>query len=80
MKQSKPTVELEMSKFESALLRSIDQTQAGKGRVTTPAQIMARRSRSVGTVKAAPKVATAIRLSPDVNRLSRHGVGLADPH
>jgi uncharacterized protein (DUF4415 family) len=57
----------EMAEFEAALLRSIDQTARGEGRVNTPAQIQARRvCRPVGTVKAAPKVSTTIRLSPDV--------------
>jgi uncharacterized protein (DUF4415 family) len=57
----------EMAEFEAALLRSIDQTARGEGRVNTPAQIQARRvGRPVGTVKAAPKVSTTIRLSPDV--------------
>jgi len=56
-----------MADFEAALLRSMDQVARGEGRVTTPAQIVARRvGRPAGTVKAAPKVSTTIRLSPDV--------------
>lgn len=56
-----------MAEFEAALLRSIDQTARGEGRVTTPEQIAVRRAgRPAGSVKAAPKVSTTIRLSPDV--------------
>ncbi len=67
MKQIKPAVDPEMAEFEAALLRSINQTARGEGRVTTPKQIMARRvGRPAGTVKVAPKVSTTIRLSPDV--------------
>jgi hypothetical protein len=36
MKKSKPVVDSEMAEFEAALLRSIDQVETGKGRVTTP--------------------------------------------
>ena len=57
----------EMAEFEAALLRSIDKTARGEGRVTTPEQIQARRvGRPAGSLKAAPKVSTTIRLSPDV--------------
>ncbi len=67
MKKTKPSVDPEMVEFEAALLRAIDQTARGEGRVTTPEQIKARRvGRPTGTVKAAPKVSTTIRLSPDV--------------
>jgi uncharacterized protein (DUF4415 family) len=67
MNKTKAAMDPEMAEFEAALLRSIDQTARGEGRVTTPAQIQARRvGRPVGTVKAAPKVSTTIRLSPDV--------------
>jgi uncharacterized protein (DUF4415 family) len=67
MKKIDPAVDAEMAEFEAALLRSIDQTSRGEGRVTTPEQINSRRvGRPVGTVKAAPKVSTTIRLSPDV--------------
>jgi uncharacterized protein (DUF4415 family) len=67
MNKTKAAMDPEMAEFEAALLRSIDQTARGEGRVTTPAQIKARRvGRPVGTVKAAPKVSTTIRLSPDV--------------
>jgi hypothetical protein len=57
MKKSKPVVDSEMSEFEAALLRSIEQVQTGKGRVTTSEQSIARRGRPVGSVKAAPKAA-----------------------
>ena len=67
MKKVKPVVDAEMAEFESALLRSIDQAVLGEGRVTTPEQIMTRRAgRPAGSLKAAPKVSTTIRLSPDV--------------
>ena len=67
MEKIKPAVDPEMAEFEAALLRSIDQTARGEGRVTTPEQIMVRRAgRPAGTVKVAPKVSTTIRLSPDV--------------
>lgn len=33
MKKAKPTIGPEMAEFEVALLRSIDQVQAGKGRL-----------------------------------------------
>lgn len=67
MKKTKSAVDPEVAEFEAALLRSIDQTARGQGRVTTPEQITARRAgRPAGTVKAAPKVSTTIRLSPDV--------------
>lgn len=67
MNKTKVAIDPEVAEFEAALLRSIDQTVRGEGRVTTPAQIQARRAgRPAGTVKAAPKVSTTIRLSPDV--------------
>jgi uncharacterized protein (DUF4415 family) len=67
MSKTRPAVDPEMAEFEAALLRSIDQTQRGEGRVTIPEQIRARRvGRPTGTVKADPKVSTTIRLSPDV--------------
>ncbi len=67
MNKIRPAIDPEMVEFEAALLRSIDQTTRGEGRVTTPQQIMARRAgRPVGTVKASPKVSTTIRLSPEV--------------
>ena len=67
MNKIRPAIDPEMVEFEAALLRSIDQTTRGEGRVTTPQQIMVRRAgRPVGTVKASPKVSTTIRLSPEV--------------
>jgi len=67
MKKAKHDIDPEVAEFEAALLRSIDQTARGEGRVTTPEQIAARRvGRPAGSVKAAPKVPTTIRLSPDV--------------
>lgn len=70
MKKAKPVIALdsEVAEFEAALLRSIDQVQRGAYAVVhTPKQIAARRAgRPVGTVKAQPKVATAIRLDSDV--------------
>ena len=74
MNKTKAVIDPEMAEFEAALLRSIEQTTCGKGRVTTPAQIQARRvGRPAGTVKAAPKVSTTIRLSPDVVQAFRAG-------
>jgi uncharacterized protein (DUF4415 family) len=74
MNKTKAAMDPEMAEFEAALLRSIDQTARGEGRVTTPAQIQARRAgRPAGTVKAAPKVSTTIRLSPDVVQAFRAG-------
>ncbi|OQW87679.1 MAG: hypothetical protein BWK72_12255 [Rhodoferax ferrireducens] len=59
MNKTKAAMDPEMAEFEAALLRAIDQTARGEGRVTTPAQMKARRvGRPVGTVKAAPKVST----------------------
>ena len=67
MNKTKAAIDPEMAEFEAALLRSIDQTARGEGRINTPEQIQARRvGRPTGTVKAAPKVSTTIRLSPDV--------------
>ena len=67
MTKVKSVVDPEMAEFEAALLRSIAQTSRGEGRVNTPEQIKVRRAgRPVGSVKAAPKVSTTIRLSPDV--------------
>ncbi len=71
MKKSKPVVDPELAEFKAALLRSIDQVPARNGRVTSPEQIIALGGRPVGTVKAAPKVATTIRLSPDVSAAFR---------
>lgn len=66
-------VDPEVAAFERGLLESIDQMNRGEfGRVTTPSQIMARRAgRPVGTFKAAPKVPTTIRLSPEVSAAFR---------
>ena len=67
MSKVKPVVDPEMAEFEAALLRSIDQTARGEGRVTTQEKIIARRAgRPAGTLKAVPKVSTTIRLSADV--------------
>jgi uncharacterized protein (DUF4415 family) len=66
-------VDPEIAEFERGLLESIDQMNRGEfGRVTTPKQIIARRAgRPVGTLKAAPKVPTTIRLSPEVSAAFR---------
>ena len=67
MKKTKPAIDAEMAEFEAALLRAIDQTARGEGRVTTPEQITSRRvGRPAGPLKATPKVSTTIRLSSDV--------------
>lgn len=66
-------VDPEVAEFERGLLESIDQMKRGEfGAVTTPSQIMARRAgRPAGTFKAAPKVPTTIRLSPEVSAAFR---------
>jgi uncharacterized protein (DUF4415 family) len=63
-----PHPDPEVDAFEQALLRSLGQAKRGEvGRVSTPADIAARkRGRPVGSVKASPKVQTAIRFDPDV--------------
>lgn len=56
-----------LTEFERGLLESIAQAKRGEfAAVHTPAQIMARRGRPVGTVKADTKVAVKLRLDPDV--------------
>ncbi|MES2016475.1 MAG: BrnA antitoxin family protein [Pseudomonadota bacterium] len=63
---SKRKIDNEMIEFEEALLRSLDQSMRGEGRVTTAQQIAARRGRPVGSVKAKPKVPTTIRFDQDI--------------
>lgn len=65
-KRTKPTLDPEVVEFEQALLRSLDQSMRGEGRVNTTEQIAARRGRPVGSVKAKPKVPTTIRFDQDV--------------
>jgi uncharacterized protein (DUF4415 family) len=73
MSKVKQVVDPEMAEFEAALLRSIDQARKGKFAAThSPEQIKARRAgRPIGSTKAAPKVATTIRLSPEVSAAFR---------
>ena len=52
----------EMQAFADDVLESIRQAKRGEGRVTTPAQIMARRGRPVGSVQAVTKRPTTLRL------------------
>ena len=60
-------IDPEITEFEQALLRSVEQAKLGEGRVTTPEQLVAqRRGRPLGSMKAQPKVATTIRFDPDV--------------
>ena len=67
MKKNKGHTDKELAEFESALLRSIDQTSRGEGRVSTPEKCLARRDGlPKGSVKADAKISTTIRLSPDV--------------
>jgi uncharacterized protein (DUF4415 family) len=66
-----PHPDPEMREFEEALLRSIDEAKRGEfAAVHTPEMIAGYKARAarrpVGTLKAAPKVPTTIRLSPDV--------------
>jgi uncharacterized protein (DUF4415 family) len=57
----------ELTEFEHGLLESIGQAKRGEfAAVHTPEQIMARRGRPVGSVKADAKVAVKLRLDPDV--------------
>jgi uncharacterized protein (DUF4415 family) len=60
--------ELDAGHALPGLRESLAQAKRGEfGAVHTPEQIKARRAgRPVGTVKAAPKVSTTIRLSPEV--------------
>ena len=52
MEKNKGQTDKEVAEFECALLRSIDQTSRGEGRVSTPEQILARRvGRPKGSVK-----------------------------
>ena len=69
----KSPIDAEMAEFEAALLRSVDQAHRGDiAAVHTPEQITTRRAgRPVGSVKAAPKVPTTIRLSPEVSAAFR---------
>lgn len=61
-------VDPEVAQFEKDLLESVAQMKRGElAAIHTPAQIMARkRGRPEGSRKANPKVATTIRLSPEV--------------
>ena len=66
-----PHPDPETREFEEALLRSLDEAKRGEfAAVHTPEMIAGYKARAVGrpvgTRKAAPKVATTIRLSPDV--------------
>jgi uncharacterized protein (DUF4415 family) len=61
------TVDPEVIEFEEALLRSIGQVKRGEfAAVHTPAKIMARRGRPVGSIKPDSKVLIKLRLDPDV--------------
>jgi uncharacterized protein (DUF4415 family) len=71
MATSKPTskpIDPEIAEFEAALLRSIDQANAGlAARMHSPEDIVKRRrGRPVGTKKATPKIATGVRFDADV--------------
>ena len=72
-KSFKSPIDAGMAEVEAALLRSVDQAQRGDAAaVHTPKQITALRAgRPVGSVKAASKVPTTIRLSPDVSAAFR---------
>jgi len=59
-------MDAEMQAFANDVAESIRQAKRGEGRVTTPEQIMARRGRPVGSVKADNKVAVKLRLDPDL--------------
>ena len=52
MEKNKGHTDKELTEFESALLRSIDQASRGEGRVSTPEQILEHRvGRPKGSVK-----------------------------
>lgn len=56
-----------LTEFERGLLESIAQAKRGEfAAVHTPAQIMARRGRPVGSSKPDSKVAVKLRLDPEV--------------
>jgi uncharacterized protein (DUF4415 family) len=63
----KTTTDPEMEQFEKDLLQSIAEMKRGEyAAVHTPEDILARRrGRPVGSVKAARKVQTTLRLDPD---------------
>lgn len=63
---NEPKIDPEIVEFEDALLRSLDQSMRGEGRINTAQQIAARRGRPVGSTKAKPKAATTIRFDQDV--------------
>ncbi|PRC94329.1 BrnA antitoxin family protein [Solimicrobium silvestre] len=66
-KRNKAVIDPEMRDFEDALLRSMDQAKKGEyAAVHTPEQIVARRGRPVGSVKADAKQAVKLRFDPDV--------------
>ncbi|MFT3778019.1 MAG: BrnA antitoxin family protein [Ottowia sp.] len=62
---STKTQDPEMSEFEAALLRSVDQALRGEGRVHTPEQIMARRAGGRPRQEVHKQPVT-LRLDPDV--------------
>ena len=60
-------MDAEMLQFAADVRESLRQAARGEfARVTTPEQIMARRGRPVGSVKAQPKASTTIRFDQDV--------------
>jgi uncharacterized protein (DUF4415 family) len=66
-KKAKSIPDPEMEEFEQSLLRSIGQAKQGQSfAVHTPEQIIARRGRPSGSVKADTKQAVKIRFDPDV--------------
>jgi uncharacterized protein (DUF4415 family) len=71
MSTAKKTIDPEMAEFEAAMLRSLDQVQAGQyGRVSTPEHIEQRRraGRPTGSVQAATKHPTTLRLDEEALR------------
>jgi len=57
----------EIDEFENALLRSLDQAKRGEFAGThNPEQILKRRGRPTGSVKADSKQAVKLRFDPDV--------------
>ena len=61
------TIDPEMAEFEAALLRSIDEVQAGQqGRIHTPADITVMAKRVGRPVKVNAKQPVKLRLDPDL--------------
>jgi uncharacterized protein (DUF4415 family) len=66
MEKNRPGPDPEITAFENALLRSVDQMQRGEiAAVHTAEQIKARRGRPVGSIQASTKSPTTLRLDAE---------------